>query len=491
MLLVSLVLGCNKTKVNPPTAIDLLKDSVYSFTAEDYLWNTSLPSNAAFNPRSYSGSTDMAALQSEVDKLSQYAINPSTNQPYEYDVNSPGTAKYSFIDDGTVGASLGGTNGDFGFSIIYNDTDDLRIIYVYPGSPASMAGIKRGYQITAINNNNNISYDAKGYGTGTSTNLNFVSNSIFNSNSIILTLKKPDGTIINKTINTTNYTVNPILKDTVYDIGNGHKLGYLVFNSFTTLTNSKSGLDAVFSYFATQGVTDLAVDLRYNGGGSVATAEYLSNLIVPSSKSGTLMYNTYFNSNFVNGTYPLFKQKFGTYDFSVAGNATKFSKAGSLNVNRVFFIISGRTASASELTINNLRPELDVELVGTTSYGKPVGFFGIPIGKYYLYTPEFSTKNSANQGDYYAGFTPGTEGYPGVKNYDDPTKDFGDPTEGQLAHILKFVSTGSYVIASIANQNVDLKAKSFAVQQSSQASFELKHSNFSGMVLDKNFPKKN
>ena len=78
MLLVSLVLGCNKTKVNPPTAIDLLKDSVYSFTAEDYLWNTSLPSNAAFNPRSYSGSTDMAALQSEVDKLSQYAINPST-----------------------------------------------------------------------------------------------------------------------------------------------------------------------------------------------------------------------------------------------------------------------------------------------------------------------------------------------------------------------------------------------------------------------------
>ena len=225
--------------------------------------------------------------------------------------------------------------------------------------------------------------------------------------------------------------------------------------------------------------------MRYDGGGYVATAEYLDNLIVPTAKSGTLMYNTYFNSNFVNGTYPLFKQKFGTYDFSVAGNAVNFLKAGTLNINRVFFIISSRTASASELTINNLRPEMDVQLVGTTSYGKPVGFFGIPIGKYYLYTPEFSTKNSAGQGDYYAGFTPGTTGYPGIKDYDDPTKDFGDPTEGQLAHILKYVSTGSYAFAPGSNQNINLKARSFALQVA-QSSLELNHSKFNGMILDKN-----
>ncbi len=495
LLTVSFIMGCSKGKVitpvkkdtiPTPTTLDLLRDSVYSFTAEDNLWNTAIPTYAVFNPRSFTGSSDIAALQTELDKLSQYAINPATNQPYEYDASSPGSAKYSFIDDGSVGTSLGGTNGDFGFSLIYNDVNDLRIIYVYPGSPAGLSGVKRGYQITAINNNTNISYDAKGYGTGTSTNLNFVSNAVFNSNTITLTLKKPDNSSINVTLNTKNYTVNPILKDTVYNLGNGHILGYMVFNSFTSPANSKSLLDAAFSYFVTQGVTDLAVDLRYDGGGYVATAEYLDNLIVPKAKSGTLMYNTYFNSNFLNGTYPLFKQKFGTFDFSVSANAVNFLKAGSLDIKRVFFIISSRTASASELTINNLRPEMDVQLVGTTSYGKPVGFFGIPIGKYYLYTPEFSTKNSAGQGDYYAGFTPGTTSYPGIKDYDDPTKDFGDPTEGQLAHILKYVSTGSYAFAPVSNQNVNLKARSFALQQGAQTSLELNHSKFNGMILDKN-----
>src|SRR6201999_3418390 len=164
----------------------------------------------------------------------------------------------------------------------------------------------------------------------------------------------------------------------------------------------------------------------------------------------TLMYNTYYNDILTSGKEVLLKNQwrkdpssgddynYGQFDYSVAGNAVNFDKTNSnsnystaginLNIGRVFFIITGSTASASELTINNLRPVMDVQFVGETSYGKPVGFFDIDINKYQMYIPEFYTQNSAGQGGYYSGFTPGTADYPGFNDQDDVTKDFGDPT---------------------------------------------------------------
>ena len=138
-----------------------------------------------------------------------------------------------------------------------------------------------------------------------------------------------------------------------------------------------------------------------------------------------------FNSNLQTNMDPLISKNLGFQagDFTAANNQVMFAKSGTLAVNRVFFIVSGQTASASELTMNNLRPEMDVQFIGDTTYGKPVGFFAVNINKYQLYTPEFSTVNSANQGGYYSGFMPGTATYPGVEDYDDVSKDFGDPTE--------------------------------------------------------------
>jgi hypothetical protein len=283
---------------------------------------------------------------------------------------------------------------------------------------------------------------------------------------------------------------------------NGHNVGYVVFNSFTSDANADPILNGVFSSFAAANITDLVVDLRYNGGGYVSTAEYLDNLIVPSSKNGSLMYNTYYNSNLVSGKDPLLKNQwrkdptggpdfnYGQFDYSVAANAVNFSKIGQLNVNRVFFIITGQTASASELTINNLRPEMNVQFIGETSYGKPVGFFDIDINKYIMFTPEFSVQNSAGQGGYYAGFTPGTTNYPGVQDYDDLTKDFGDPTEGLLAHALTYVSTGLYSVAnnthtpSIVNSlnAIPTKTKTFSMQQANLAAVHLKSLNIHKMV---------
>lgn len=491
-----LLSACHKDK-KPPSTLDLVKDSVFLYAKEEYLWYASLPSYSTFNPRSYSGTNDIAALTNELNAISQIPINPATNKPYEYYASNPGEAKYSFIDDGTVSAELNGVQGNFGFAPLYNEIDDLRIKYVYPGSPADLAGIKRGYRITSINDRTNISYDADGYGDNSSHNLNFVVNAYSNSNTISMTLLKPDGTTLTVTnMNVANYTVNPVLKSAVYDQGNGHVVGYIVFNSFTSDANADPKLNAAFADFIAQGVTDLVVDLRYNGGGYVSTAEYLDNLIVPTANSGSLMYNTYYNDILTTGKSVLLKNQvrkdeasgeiynYTQFDYSVAGNAVNFSKHLSLNVNRVFFIITGSTASASELTINNLRPIMDVQFIGSTSYGKPVGFFDIDINKYQMYIPEFYTQNSTGQGGYYAGFTPNTAGYPGVQDYDDVTKDFGDPTEGLLAHALNYVKNGTYTLKTPVIQSLS-KQTNFSVQAQNKISIKMDQNKFNGMIFNK------
>jgi carboxyl-terminal processing protease len=359
------------TKVG--SKLDLIRDSVYLYANEAYYWHDAMPDYATFKPRSFDGATDLAALQSEVDAISQFKINPATGKPYEYYAADPGTSKYSFIDNGEVSDELGGVKGDFGFAPFYNTDSDLRIKYVYPGSPAAGKGIKRGYQIMDINgrNGSGLTYD----GDGTGTNLNFLINAYSNSETIKMTLKRPDATTFTVTLNTTSYTVNPVLAQKVITVGS-RKVGYIVFNTFTSDANAKPKLDAAFSNFAAKGVTDLVVDLRYNGGGYVSTAEYLSNLIAPASKSGSLMYTTYYTDNLQNNKHPLLSAIYniGADDFKPENNQVLFTKAGTLNATRVFFIVTGSTASASELTINNLLPVMNVKLIGTTSYGKPVGF---------------------------------------------------------------------------------------------------------------------
>ena len=500
ILFTGLLAACKKDKNSsnlspnsPGTTLDKIKDSVYLYAKEDYLWNSSLPSYASFNPRSFTNSVDLTALSSELNALSQYAINPSTGKPYEYYANNPGVAKYSFIDDGTETAALNGIKGDYGFDYNYRAVNDIRVLYVYPGSPAALAGIKRGYKITSVNSNTNITYDGAGYGTGSGTNDAFVYNAIFGSSTLQMTLKKPDSTTYTVNLVTASYAVNPILKDTSYTIG-AHKVGYMVFNSFTSDANADGGLNAAISGFASQGITDLVVDLRYNGGGYVSTAEYLDNLIAPASTNGSLMYNTYYSSNMVNGTDPLLKNQvrqnssgtdynYSQINWSVAFNVTNFSKIGGLAITRVFFIITGNTASASELTINNLRPHMDVEFVGETSYGKPVGFIDIDINKYTMFTPEFYVLNSANQGNYYGGFTPGTTDCPGIQDLDDYTKDFGDPSEGLLADVFTYLQTGKYTASSLKVNNLSIPgAKTFSLNERRTITMNLNSRKFTGMI---------
>jgi len=498
--------SCSKKKDGDPdigpskngSALDLMRDSVFLYAKEAYYWNDGLPDYATFKPRSFTGSNDLDALTKEVNAISQYKINPSTGKAYEYYSPSPGESKYSFIDEGQVSDELDGIQGDFGFAPLYTqfDDNDLRIKYVYPGSPAGKAGIKRGDRVTTINGNSNISYDNGGPRT------EFVVNAFFYSKNITLVLQRPDLTRFTVELAADKYTTNPVLTYKVFDTGNGRKVGYFVFNVFTSEKNAPPKLDQVFNYFSANGVTDLVVDLRYNGGGYVSTAEYLCNLIVPASKNNTMMYKTYYNNTLTTGRANLLANQVRRdpesgelYNYAellnylAVNNTENFSKKGSLNnIGKVFFIVGSGTASASELTINNLLPVLDVKLIGSTTYGKPVGFFDIKINKYEMYIPEFETKNSLTQGGYYNGMTPGSAQYPGQLAGDDITHDFGDPEETLLKYALNYVKIGTFSMPQKVQSTGEITTLS--LKESAAAAKALDPGKFSGMIFDKPLHKK-
>lgn len=458
--------SCKKDKGSD---IDRMRDTVYMYAKEFYLWNDALPDSKTFGPRQFTSSTDLASLQLEIDALSQLKINNTTGKPFEYNPNSPGSSKYSYVDQGQAATAVGGTGTDFGLGLTYVALDDLRVRYVYPGSSAATQNIARGDKVTTVND------EPVTRTSGTTSDAAYirVSNAIRN-NTIKLGLTRQNGTTYTATLNRGSYTINPVIKSTVITTATGKKVGYFAFSRFTTLENASARIDAAFSYFAGQNVTEMVVDLRYNGGGALETAEYLSNYLVPSSKSGSLMFTEYYNTNMQTGNIPLFKRKYRVPDgfFSIAQNTYNFAKKGTLNLNRVFFLVSGSTASASEVVINVLQPAMPqgVQIIGRTTYGKPVGFYGLPLGnasQYDVYLAQSELRNAQGKADYYLGMVPGGN-FQGVVIDDDITKDFGDPAEGMFARALNFIDKGTYTIAGLRSSAPENNTENEQLRQANQ-----------------------
>ncbi|MCF3110997.1 hypothetical protein LL912_19580 [Niabella sp. CC-SYL272] len=425
----SLVLvACRKNdKPTPPeNKVPSVNDSMYFLFKDQYLWNDVIPDSATFKPNSYAKTEDMFNALISFKKQ-----------------NGKNLDKYSFLDDGTVAGEIGGVSGGFGMDVNYNALNDLRVISVYPGSPAYLQGIRRTWRITAINGNANISYDGSG------PNVTRVINGIYYSNSSSLTLQKPDGNSVTVTVNAADFNINPVLYSNILNLS-GRKVGYIVFNQFIRLNKAQPYVDPVFDNFISNGITDLVVDLRYNGGGAVETAEYLANLIAPSSvgTETNLMYTDNFNSNLSAHRYsnylktrmvPGADYSWGAvFDSWVALAATPFKKAKTLNLSSVAFIGSGQTASASELLINVLKPYMTVKLVGDTTYGKPVGFLGMPVGKFDMYAVSIWSKNKDGEGDFFDGMIPSDAAVVlSGEKYEDFSKDWGNTDEIYLRRALR------------------------------------------------------
>ncbi len=385
------------------TAASNAKDSALMISKDFYLWYSQIPSN--FNPQSYNDPNDvMVALR---------AYSKENGAPV--DRWSFGVLKkdWNLLSGGFGNIYNTAAEGDFGFSVFFNVDGDLRVKLVERLSPAGMAGIQRGWRITKINGSTDI----------TIANTDFIVQNIFYSSSSTFTFKKPDGNSADISLTAGTYEEQPLYLDTTYNIGS-KTIGYMVLNSFIGDTSKMfSDFQKVMARFASKNVTDIVVDLRYNGGGYVSVQEKLADYLAPNSANGSLMMKETFNDKHQNYNVSLY-----------------FKKTGTLNPNHVLFIVTQSTASASELLINNLKPYMDVKLIGPGhTDGKPVGFFPLSAGDWYVFPVSFRSTNSSGYGNYYDGFTPDGPAADGLD------KNWGDPTESCLAKAIKYITTGTFV----------------------------------------------
>ncbi|MEJ7558052.1 MAG: S41 family peptidase [Pedobacter sp.] len=497
------VSACKKNKtdsepVDPPTTetnakqtsttnrLELSNDSLFLYAKEIYFWNESLPSYDDYEPRKYSKLSATATESATLVNLENNLFNLIKVSGKADYVSTSGSPKYSYINDSDTdnptptsaspndqaSVDLEGNGNDVGIyriSAVGQTATEYRLYIsaVFENSPAFKAGLSRGAYITHINGTKigAIEQTATG-GAIASSEVNLINSTIYgNPTSITVAGVKTNGSSFDVTLAKTSYKSSPIFKSNVLTAGS-RKIGYLAYARFSNTANSIDTLNGVFKDFAAKGVTDLVIDLRYNGGGYVSTAEHLTNLIAPSTASG-VMYIEHFNNNLKNRkttdpsilkNQPLLdandkvqynaKGSMITYadiDYSVANNTNNFAKKGNLGgVTNVVFIVSGGTASASELVINSLKPKMKVTLVGKTTYGKPVGFFPVTLeNRYEVYLSLFETRNSLDQGGYYTGMIPEVDGGSDLGNYD-----FGNPLDGYLAKAISVLAPGATAVVS-------------------------------------------
>lgn len=426
--------GACKKKNKERSFDEIVMDTVVSYTKEIYLWNTQLPATLP-------GKTPTEVMTN----IRQYSIEPGFSAPVD---------RWSFAISKSEWNNIStGVSADFGMRVFFRNATDLRVASVERSGPSGIAGVQRGWKINSIN----------GVTINDTSQSNFIVNTVYYSPTTRFNFTLPDNSIREITLNSQVFTGNPFVIDSVYNIGS-NKIGYFVLNSFLgDTTQMKTRFDNVFTKFSSAGVTDLVIDLRYNGGGYVSLAQYLLNYLVPSSGNNQMMFTEAYNTKYA----------------SKFNETVIFQKKGAVNLNRIFFIVSKQSASASELTINSIRPFMDVKLVGpTNTHGKPVGYGGYSAGSSYFFPVSFKTINKNNEANYFNGFVPDYISADGLD------KNWGDANEACLFRTIRFITTGNWSrMAPVDETLVNEQARI------APANVHLNEPAFNGMISKKGIKK--
>lgn len=299
----------------------------------------------------------------------------------------------------------------YGFGSKFDQEGKLRVTFVYHSVDLYEKGVRRSWIIEEVN----------GTTITTSVNINQLlgANEVGVSNDFLF--RKPDGTLEEMTVQKKEVIMNTVLHKEVIETGS-RKAGYLVFQNFTT--PSIDELEEAVDFFNSEGIDELILDLRYNGGGQTNVANYLGSII-----GGPAVADEPFAKY-------IYNDKRGAEE-----NFTDYFNAEekTLDLSRVITIATRSTASASEMVINGLKPFIDVSIIGNDTYGKPMGMnFWYYDDKYAFVPVTFKIANADGFGDYFDGLQ--------ADSYvpDDISRMFGDPEEASLKEALNFIETGSY-----------------------------------------------
>ena len=287
-----------------------------------------------------------------------------------------------------------GSTAGFGFRVTSNVAEGRVIIAeTFEGTPALAAGIDRGTEILAIGTSaaNLVAVRdilvAEGP-AGVSRALGPGDPGVTR----VLRVRDKDGTVREVTLTKANFDIDPVSDR--YGAGviveNGKKVGYINLRTFIG-EPAERDLRAAFAQFKAQGITEVIVDLRYNGGGLVRVAELLTNLLLGNRSPTDVL------------SYTVFRP-----EKAASNQTTRFMpQPESIAATKIAFIGTGSTASASELVMNAVLPYLgaNAALIGSNTFGKPVGQIAIDRTQCddRLRILAFATQNSNRQGDYFDG----------------------------------------------------------------------------------------
>ncbi len=310
------------------------------------------------------------------------------------------------------------------------------VAYVEPGSPAALAGVARGAKIMGIDSYNFITENSD-------DGLNAIGEGLFPSslgaahNFLILDAGAAEPRTVS--LQSAAIETSPVLLTRLLETDSG-KVGYIVFNSH--VAKAEGQWIRAIQEFQQAEVTDLVLDLRYNGGGLLLLANQISYMLAGTNVTEKIFFQELLNSKSRSGTPQPFYNLGYFSDY-------KDLPLPALNLQRVYILSSNGTCSASEAIINGLRgADIQVYLIGDTTCGKPYGFVPEPNCGTTYYTIQMKAANGKGFGDYSDGFIPSTQGdnqtrVQGCRVQDDLTHQLGDTGEAMLATALQFRATGS------------------------------------------------
>ena len=315
------------------------------------------------------------------------------------------------------------------------------VAVVTPGSPAAAAGVKRGDSLVSI--------DGADFRTSgdVATLINGLSPSTVGSRHNFVFAPFNGSAQRSVSLTSASVAIRSVPASGVISSPSG-RVGYIAFTTFNTFTAEKAIADAISGLVASGGVSDLVLDLRYNGGGYVFISAETAFMIAGQARTANKIFELYKTNE---------KKPFGADDFhafydvgsGVLGGVTQGQPLPSLNLGRVFVLTQAATCSASESVINGLRGvDVEVILIGSQTCGKPYGFQSTDNCGVTYSTIQFTGVNNKGDGDYIDGFAPT------CKANDDLSSELGNPAEGQLAAALSYRATRvcAPVLASSASE---------------------------------------
>jgi carboxyl-terminal processing protease len=239
-------------------------------------------------------------------------------------------------------------------------------------------------------------------------------------------------------------TAQPITETPVQNVmtlpAPNQNVGYLLFNDH--IATAESELVAAFTQLKSAGVTDLVLDIRYNGGGFLDIASEVAYMVAGPSLTTAATPTPFFERENYNDRNP--------FNLTTAQTTTPFHSQGEgftvpssqalpfLGLSRVYVLTTADTCSASEAIVNGLRGVgVTVNLIGGTTCGKPYGFFPQDNCGTTYFAIQFQGVNNMDFGNYPDGFTPT------CSVADDFSHALGDPAEAQLDMALGLRGSGT------------------------------------------------